>query len=169
MQGLTHLGKGTLTLCPYHSDRQLMSQVAVAGLLTVLVSFLDVKNSKTAAWLICINILNRTPIKLLHLFIPLHIFVFPLFCSYFGKVPLRPVRPCSSNAAPYACHIRRGAPASSCIRPCGTGVCVWGWGWVSYFVLVICLLWAWPVQYYCFHFSNMFDYILATYTLLRNQ
>ncbi|KAH0624208.1 hypothetical protein JD844_007752 [Phrynosoma platyrhinos] len=40
-QGLTHLGKGTLTLCPYHSDRQLMSQVAVAGLLTVLVSFLD--------------------------------------------------------------------------------------------------------------------------------
>lgn len=45
-QGLTHLGKGTLTLCPYHSDRQLMSQVAVAGLLTVLVSFLDVKNSK---------------------------------------------------------------------------------------------------------------------------
>ncbi|KAF7472493.1 Hypothetical predicted protein [Marmota monax] len=43
-QGLTHLGKGTLTLCPYHSDRQLMSQVAVAGLLTVLVSFLDVRN-----------------------------------------------------------------------------------------------------------------------------
>uniref|UniRef100_A0A8C6MAL4 26S proteasome non-ATPase regulatory subunit 2 n=1 Tax=Nothobranchius furzeri TaxID=105023 RepID=A0A8C6MAL4_NOTFU len=43
-QGLTHLGKGTLTLCPYHSDRQLMSPVAVAGLLTVLVSFLDVKN-----------------------------------------------------------------------------------------------------------------------------
>ncbi|KAM6357133.1 26S proteasome non-ATPase regulatory subunit 2 isoform 3-T3 [Alca torda] len=42
--GLTHLGKGTLTLCPYHSDRQLMSQVAVAGLLTVLVSFLDVRN-----------------------------------------------------------------------------------------------------------------------------
>uniref|UniRef100_A0A8B9SN69 26S proteasome non-ATPase regulatory subunit 2 n=1 Tax=Anas platyrhynchos TaxID=8839 RepID=A0A8B9SN69_ANAPL len=36
--------RGTLTLCPYHSDRQLMSQVAVAGLLTVLVSFLDVRN-----------------------------------------------------------------------------------------------------------------------------
>uniref|UniRef100_A0A2K5KY62 Uncharacterized protein n=1 Tax=Cercocebus atys TaxID=9531 RepID=A0A2K5KY62_CERAT len=40
-QGLAHLGKGTLTLCPYHSDRQLMSPVAVAGLFTVLVSFLD--------------------------------------------------------------------------------------------------------------------------------
>lgn len=45
-QGLTHLGKGTLTLSPYHSDRQLMSPVAVAGLLATLVSFMDVKNSK---------------------------------------------------------------------------------------------------------------------------
>ncbi|GFN96227.1 26S proteasome non-ATPase regulatory subunit 2 [Plakobranchus ocellatus] len=43
-QGLTHLGKGTLTLSPYHSDRMLMSPVAVAGLLAVLVSCLDVKN-----------------------------------------------------------------------------------------------------------------------------
>lgn len=45
-QGLTHLGKGTLTISPYHSDRQLMSPVAVAGLLATLVSFLDVKTSK---------------------------------------------------------------------------------------------------------------------------
>lgn len=45
-QGLTHLGKGTLTLCPYHSDRALMSPVAVAGLLAALVSCLDVKNSQ---------------------------------------------------------------------------------------------------------------------------
>ncbi|CAG5116596.1 unnamed protein product [Candidula unifasciata] len=43
-QGLTHLGKGTLTLSPYHSDRTLMSPVAVAGLLAMLVSCLDVKN-----------------------------------------------------------------------------------------------------------------------------
>jgi len=43
-QGLTHLGKGTLSLSPYHSDRQLMCPVAVAGLLATLVSFLDVKN-----------------------------------------------------------------------------------------------------------------------------
>lgn len=43
-QGLTHLGKGTLTLCPYHSDKALMSPVAVAGLLAVAVSCLDVKN-----------------------------------------------------------------------------------------------------------------------------
>lgn len=43
-QGLTHLGKGTLTLSPYHSDRQLLSPVAVAGLLATLIGFLDVKN-----------------------------------------------------------------------------------------------------------------------------
>nr|CAD7199612.1 unnamed protein product [Timema douglasi] len=44
-QGLTHLGKGTLTLCPYHSDRQLLSPVALAGLLATLIGFLDVKNT----------------------------------------------------------------------------------------------------------------------------
>jgi len=43
-QGLTHLGKGTMTLSPYHSDRQLMSPVAVAGLMATVISFLDVKN-----------------------------------------------------------------------------------------------------------------------------
>ena len=47
-QGLTHLSKGTLTLCPYHADRQIMNPVAVAGLLTFLVSCLDVKTSKYA-------------------------------------------------------------------------------------------------------------------------
>lgn len=45
-QGLTHLSKGTLTLCPYHADRQIMNPVAVAGLLTFLVSCLDVKTSE---------------------------------------------------------------------------------------------------------------------------
>jgi len=43
-QGLTHLSKGTLTLCPYHADRQIMSPVSVAGLLVFLVACLDVKN-----------------------------------------------------------------------------------------------------------------------------
>jgi len=44
-QGLVHLGKGTLTLNPFHSDRQLMSPVSVAGLLAVLVALLDVKTT----------------------------------------------------------------------------------------------------------------------------
>ncbi|ELT94307.1 hypothetical protein CAPTEDRAFT_150361 [Capitella teleta] len=44
-QGLTHMGKGTLTLCPYQNDRQLMNPNAVAGILAVLVALLDVKNT----------------------------------------------------------------------------------------------------------------------------
>lgn len=43
-QGLVHMGKGTLTLTPYHSHRFLMNRVAVGGLLAVIISFLDVKN-----------------------------------------------------------------------------------------------------------------------------
>ena len=39
------MGKGTLTLNPFHSDRQLMSPVAVAGLMSVLVAMLDVKTT----------------------------------------------------------------------------------------------------------------------------
>jgi len=44
-QGLVHLGKGTLTLNPYHSDRQLMSPVAVAGLLATTLAMLDCKST----------------------------------------------------------------------------------------------------------------------------
>lgn len=44
-QGLVFLGKGTMTLAPYHADRTLMSPVAMAGLLAVLHSCLDFKNS----------------------------------------------------------------------------------------------------------------------------
>lgn len=46
-QGLTHLAKGTLTLSPYHSDRQLLNQVALGGLLATTLAFLDVKNSES--------------------------------------------------------------------------------------------------------------------------
>ena len=45
-QGLTHLGKGTLTVSPFHSDRFIMHPVAVAGLLSTLVACLDVKTRK---------------------------------------------------------------------------------------------------------------------------
>jgi len=56
-QGLVFLGKGTLTLAPYHSDRTLLSPTAVAGLLTVLHSCLDMKNiilGKSHYMLFCI-------------------------------------------------------------------------------------------------------------------
>jgi len=44
-QGLIFLGKGTLTVAPYHSDRALLSPTAMAGILTVLHSCLDFKNT----------------------------------------------------------------------------------------------------------------------------
>jgi len=63
-QGLTHLSKGTLTLCPYHADRQIMNPVAVAGLLTFLVSCLDVKTSKYSGT--CIHVSLQSVVWFLH-------------------------------------------------------------------------------------------------------
>lgn len=37
-QGLLHLGKGTISLNPFHTDRQVLSRVGAAGLLTVMVT-----------------------------------------------------------------------------------------------------------------------------------
>ncbi|KAH8484597.1 hypothetical protein H0E87_028904, partial [Populus deltoides] len=42
-QGLVHLGKGLLTINPYHSDRFLLSPTALAGLITMLHACLDMK------------------------------------------------------------------------------------------------------------------------------
>ncbi|XWS39426.1 hypothetical protein CRYUN_Cryun18bG0053500 [Craigia yunnanensis] len=42
-QGLVHMGKGLLTLNPYHSDRFLLSLTALAGLVTMLHTCLDMK------------------------------------------------------------------------------------------------------------------------------
>ena len=42
-QGLLHAGKGTMSLNPFHTDRQILSRVAAAGLLTVLVAMIDAK------------------------------------------------------------------------------------------------------------------------------
>nr|CAD1827733.1 unnamed protein product [Ananas comosus var. bracteatus] len=43
-QGLVHLGKGLLTLSPYHSDRFLLSPTALAGLVIILHACLDMKS-----------------------------------------------------------------------------------------------------------------------------
>lgn len=45
-QGLTHMGKGTMTLNPFHSDRQLMCPAAVAALFATCFAFLDAEHSK---------------------------------------------------------------------------------------------------------------------------
>ncbi|VVT56450.1 uncharacterized protein SAPINGB_P005064 [Magnusiomyces paraingens] len=40
-QGLLHMGKGTLTLSPFNTERQILSRVSLAGLLTVAVAWMD--------------------------------------------------------------------------------------------------------------------------------
>ncbi|OTA36344.1 26S proteasome regulatory subunit rpn-1 [Hortaea werneckii EXF-2000] len=40
-QGLLHMGKGTMSINPFHTDRSVMSRVGAAGLLTVAVSLID--------------------------------------------------------------------------------------------------------------------------------
>jgi len=42
-QGLVHMGKGTIGLNPFFSDRNIMSRTAVAGLLATLTAFTDTK------------------------------------------------------------------------------------------------------------------------------
>jgi len=44
-QGLVHMGKGTMTLNPFYSNRTLMNPVSVAGLVTTLVALVDSKNT----------------------------------------------------------------------------------------------------------------------------
>ncbi|KAL2890395.1 26S proteasome regulatory subunit rpn-1 [Ceratocystis lukuohia] len=43
-QGLVHMGKGTLTVNPFHTDRQILSHVAAASLLTCMVAMIDAKD-----------------------------------------------------------------------------------------------------------------------------
>ncbi|EFE29772.1 uncharacterized protein ARB_03113 [Trichophyton benhamiae CBS 112371] len=43
-QGLLHMGKGSMSVNPFHTDRQVLSRVAAAGLLTVLVAMIDAKD-----------------------------------------------------------------------------------------------------------------------------
>ncbi|KAI0711277.1 armadillo-type protein [Earliella scabrosa] len=42
-QGLVHMGKGTITINPFFSDRTIMGRTAVAGLLATLTAFTDAK------------------------------------------------------------------------------------------------------------------------------
>ncbi|CAJ2513690.1 Uu.00g018090.m01.CDS01 [Anthostomella pinea] len=48
-QGLLHMGKGTMTLNPFHTDRQIVSRVSTAGLLAVLVAMIDAKQFITSS------------------------------------------------------------------------------------------------------------------------
>lgn len=48
-QGLLHMGKGTLSINPFHTDRQILSRVSAAGLLAVLVAMIDAKQFITGS------------------------------------------------------------------------------------------------------------------------
>lgn len=43
-QGMIHMGKGTIGLNPFHTDRQLMSRTAMCGLLATLMGFTDARS-----------------------------------------------------------------------------------------------------------------------------
>lgn len=45
-QGLLHMGKGTMTVNPFHTERSVLSRVSVAGLLVVLISLIDARDCK---------------------------------------------------------------------------------------------------------------------------
>ncbi|KAI1377728.1 26S proteasome regulatory complex, non-ATPase subcomplex, Rpn1 subunit [Hypoxylon crocopeplum] len=47
-QGLLHMGKGTMSLNPFHTDRQILSRVAASGLLATLVAMIDAKQFITS-------------------------------------------------------------------------------------------------------------------------
>ncbi|KAF4126599.1 26S proteasome regulatory subunit N1 [Geosmithia morbida] len=47
-QGLLHMGKGTMTLNPFHTDRQVLSRVSAAGLLATVVALIDAKDFVTS-------------------------------------------------------------------------------------------------------------------------
>jgi 26S proteasome regulatory subunit N1 len=48
-QGLLHMGKGTMTLNPFHTDRQILSKVSTAGQMAVLVAMIDAKEFITSS------------------------------------------------------------------------------------------------------------------------
>lgn len=62
-QGLLHMGKGLLTIQPFHSDRFLLSKVALAGVLTLLISCIDLKNTLLSSkhWMLYSLVLAMKP------------------------------------------------------------------------------------------------------------
>jgi hypothetical protein len=50
-QGLVHMGKGTIGINPFYHDGTIMSHGAMAGLLSVIISFTDAKSCKSCLFL----------------------------------------------------------------------------------------------------------------------
>ncbi|KAJ7839597.1 armadillo-type protein [Mycena olivaceomarginata] len=63
-QGLVHMGKGTIGLNPFFSDRSIMSRPAIAGLLATLTAFTDAKHFilDKYHWMLYFLELNSSPV-----------------------------------------------------------------------------------------------------------
>lgn len=88
-QGLLHMAKGTMTINPFHTDRQIMSPVAVAGLMCSLITMTDYKSCKYYH-----HITPKSCISLMILY------------SYFWQVPLSSVFPCHCHVSTILDYIR---------------------------------------------------------------
>ena len=64
-QGLVHMGKGTIGINPFHTDRSLMSPVAVAGLLSTIVAFTDAKGFvlDKSHWMLYFIVMSMYPVS----------------------------------------------------------------------------------------------------------
>ncbi|KAL8283569.1 hypothetical protein RQP46_005672 [Phenoliferia psychrophenolica] len=62
-QGLVHMGKGTIGINPFHTDRSLMSPVAVAGLLATIIAFTDTSGFifDKSHWMIYFLVMSMYP------------------------------------------------------------------------------------------------------------
>lgn len=97
-QGLLHMGKGTLSLSPFHTERSVMSRVSVAALLNVAVSLVDAKSCK----------FQNSPI------------VSELMLTQFShprQAPLSPLPPHPRHPSPFPHNPRRGAQGPPRQRP----------------------------------------------------
>ena len=60
-QGLLHMGKGLVTLSPFHSDNLLMSNTRLAGVLALLFSAFDLKRKTSYVHLMSQSHISKMP------------------------------------------------------------------------------------------------------------
>ena len=104
-QGLVHMGKGTIGINPFFSDRNIMSRTAVAGLLATLTAFTDAKACKC-------------PLASLEL--PSHLYFLSLN-SRARQVPLDVILFGDCDVSSLPDHIGRRAQSETCDCSCRTG------------------------------------------------
>lgn len=100
-QGLVHMGKAMVGLSPFNTDRFLMSPVAVAGLISTLVAYTDVRGCKYTLLPFKIEILTKYPV-----------------CSHLGPIALDALLLDDGYVPKVPHHPQRGGrkPASICAR-----------------------------------------------------